>query len=57
MEGLVWSVIWTAFNMHVESLKSFKESEVMGFPFLKNHSDCGIKKNEILEIVAVRGVK
>lgn len=43
--------------MHVESLKSFKESEVIGFPFLKNHSDCGIKKNEILEIVAVRGVK
>lgn len=38
--GFAWFVIWTAFNMHVESLKGFKKrSKGIGFAILKN--PCG----------------
>lgn len=47
--GFAWFVIWTAFNVHVESLKGFKKgSKVTGFAFLKNHCGSYRKENKIL---------
>lgn len=44
-----WFVIWAAFNMHVDSLKGFKEeSKVLRFAFLKNHCGSSRKQSKIL---------